>query len=301
MKKVNTMIKEFSRKYAVLFALLVSVLYISFFLGIGTILGVIAVKLSYDYYYTFFLIQEIIGTAAAFFILKLSGLFDILKNKGTGIFKGFITGGFFIFGSIMCLYEQLPYLCKSGLTLRSPFSIAMFVLTMIFIGASEEIISRGVITTMLYKKFGGTNSGIWKTVVISGLLFGIMHFTNMFATMNPIGVLIQVAGVSVIGMVFSAIYLRNGTIWVNVVLHAFNDIAAGIPCIYIGQRPQNIIDDYKPIKLLGIILYAIMLLVLLRKNKIETIPANFAQLFAEPAENASFVKASPVEATPVHE
>ena len=82
MKKVNTMIKEFSRKYAVLFALLVSVLYISFLLGIGKVLAVIAGKVNIkNYGYALMLIQEIIGTVAALIILKLTGFCDILKTN----------------------------------------------------------------------------------------------------------------------------------------------------------------------------------------------------------------------------
>ncbi|MBR4824958.1 MAG: CPBP family intramembrane metalloprotease [Spirochaetaceae bacterium] len=295
MKKVNTMIKEFSRKYAVLFALLVSVLYISFLLGIGKVLAVIAGKVNIkNYGYALMLIQEIIGTVAALIILKLTGFFDILKSKGTGVFKGLITGGYFIFAGLISIPAQL-YIYTGDRTFRSPLSIAVFVLCMVFVGASEEIVFRGVITTTLYKKFAGTNSGIWKAVVISGLFFGLVHFINMVSVINSVGVLIQVAVASVMGMVLSALYLRNGTIWVNIVLHAFIDIAAGITSIYAGQTVLSTIGGYEAIQLLGIIPYTIVLLVLLRKKKIETIPANFAQLFAEPAENASFVEASPVD------
>ena len=83
------------------------------------------------------------------------------------------------------------------------------------------------------------------------------------------------------GMAFAAIYFRTGCIWVTVALHAFVDVCALITGgLYTGEIAETI-SGYQPIQLISVVPYVILLLVLLRKKKMDQI---LARLNPESAE-----------------
>lgn len=85
-------------------------------------------------------------------------------------------------------------------------------------GFMEEGLMRGIVLRVL-KPTGTTRS-----VVISSLLFGLMHIGNLLYR-NPAIVFAQMIGAFVHGIGLSAIRLRTNTIWFPVVLHGLHDLA----------------------------------------------------------------------------
>ncbi len=85
-------------------------------------------------------------------------------------------------------------------------------------GFMEEGLMRGIVLRAL-KPTGTTRS-----VVISSLLFGLMHIGNLLYR-NPAIVFAQMLGAFVHGIGLSAIRLRTNTIWFPVILHALHDLA----------------------------------------------------------------------------
>lgn len=85
-------------------------------------------------------------------------------------------------------------------------------------GFMEEGLMRGIVLRML-KPTGTTRS-----VVISSLLFGLMHIGNLLYR-NPAIVFAQMIGAFVHGIGLSAIRLRTNTIWFPVILHGLHDLA----------------------------------------------------------------------------
>jgi uncharacterized protein len=85
-------------------------------------------------------------------------------------------------------------------------------------GFMEEGLMRGIVLRVL-KPTGTTRS-----VVISSLLFGLIHIGNLLYR-NPIIVFAQMIGAFVHGIGLSAIRLRTNTIWFPVVLHGLHDLA----------------------------------------------------------------------------
>jgi membrane protease YdiL (CAAX protease family) len=82
----------------------------------------------------------------------------------------------------------------------------------------EEGLMRGIVLRVL-KPTGSTRS-----VVISSLLFGLMHIGNLLYR-NPFIVFAQMIGAFVHGIGLSAIRLRTNTIWFPVILHGLHDLA----------------------------------------------------------------------------
>jgi uncharacterized protein len=85
-------------------------------------------------------------------------------------------------------------------------------------GFMEEGLMRGIVMRVL-KPLSPKRS-----VLISSLLFGLMHIGNLLYR-NPFIVLAQMVGAFVHGISLGAIRLRSNTIWFVVILHALHDLA----------------------------------------------------------------------------
>lgn len=85
-------------------------------------------------------------------------------------------------------------------------------------GFMEEGLMRGIVLRVL-KPTGTTRS-----VVISSLLFGLIHIGNLLYR-NPVIVFAQMIGAFVHGIGLSALRLRSNTIWFPVILHGLHDLA----------------------------------------------------------------------------
>ncbi len=84
-------------------------------------------------------------------------------------------------------------------------------------GFMEEGLTRGIILRLLKPL------GITRSVVISSVLFALLHLTN-FLFRSPAIVLAQMVGAFVHGIGLAAIRLRTNTIWFVIILHALHDL-----------------------------------------------------------------------------
>jgi membrane protease YdiL (CAAX protease family) len=110
----------------------------------------------------------------------------------------------------------LPFLL--GVQTTDAGTFAYLVIGYALTGFMEEGLMRGIVLRAL-KPTGTTRS-----VVISSLLFGLMHIGNLLYR-NPFIVFAQMIGAFVHGIGLSAIRLRTNTIWFPVILHALHDLA----------------------------------------------------------------------------
>ena len=178
-------------------------------------------------------------------ISALFGGFFIFLGPDNGMSLGIIIGAFVIALLYVYLYKIKGFFSfskfKYAFLLACPF--ILFVLT-IFIdpnfkiptletlllgviaglapGVSEEVIFRGVLISYVMKFFK-SSKGIYGVLIVSALLFGLAHLGNVGAA--PLDATIfQVFYASAIGILFGAVYLRTGNLWVLIFCHALNDI-----------------------------------------------------------------------------
>ena len=225
--------------------------------------------------YVLLLIQELIAAAVVLGLVRVSGLWDILYRRGIGFGRGLLVGMYFL---VISAYSITVFLLvyPGERTLRPWYLILVFVLCMGVVGVTEELLFRGIIAETLLRHFKASKAGVWKAVILSGILFGAAHSINMLGMPTEsamLGVLVQMAVTSFMGMVFAAIYFRSGCIWVTVFLHGLVDVAAGITSgIYQNAGTvAETIAGYHPIQLAGCIPYLIVILVLLRRSKMNEI------------------------------
>lgn len=261
-------IQEFAKKYTILYCILAEVIVLGGMMLAGLLFDFLFGESVADTY-VLRMLGEIVGAVLAFTVLKVSGCADILTKRGIGFGKGLLVGGYFL---VMGVYSAVVFMViyEGERTLRPWYLIAAFVICMLLVGITEEFLCRGVLAELLLRRYGATKEGIWKAVIVSGVLFGLAHLSNLFGA-KPVGVLVQCVIAGMMGMAFAAIYFRTGNIWVTVVLHAFIDICAIITGgLYTGELAETI-SGYQPIQLIGVIPYVILLLVLLRKKKMDQI------------------------------
>ena len=168
-----------------------------------------------------------------------------------------------------------------GAVPKAAWRVVVFLITMFLIGLAEEALFRGVIAQTLLEHFGSDRAGVWKAVVLSGVLFGAGHMVNLLGSAT-LGVLIQCCITMALGMLYGAIYFRTGNLWVVVFLHMFQDVAALIQSgLYDGVGGvSEVVSTYDPSMLVSVLIYLIPTAFLLRKTRIPEIPL-FSPYFFE--------------------
>lgn len=104
----------------------------------------------------------------------------------------------------------------SGLPPASVMAI-VFVNTLL-VGLSEEWMFRGVM-------FQGLRSRLqlWPAMIITTLLFGSVHVLNVFVTGKLGEGVLQATTAAMSGLVFIALLVRTGSIWVPIIYHGLWD------------------------------------------------------------------------------
>ena len=75
-------------------------------------------------------------------------------------------------------------------------------------------------------KYAKDKKGLWFATIVSALIFGGIHFTNIFYGVKLMGLIGQVVSACGSGLLLAAIYLRGGNIWVLMLIHALVDAGA---------------------------------------------------------------------------
>lgn len=104
-------------------------------------------------------------------------------------------------------------------------AIQMFFVVLFFAGFSEEVIYRGFLFNRLEKLFGDiTNRNLW-IIILSSIIFGVLHFgQGIFGFINAL----------LVSMVLGFLYYKTKkNIWFVMVIHTFFDWAS-ILSIYTG-------------------------------------------------------------------
>lgn len=224
--------------------------------------------------YTLQCIAEIAAAVYTLAMLFLFGYGRAFKETGEGFVKGFYVGGFMtgycFFSAAAMLYVQ----CMAGeIQLQSFGMILIYVLTMFLVGLNEEVIVRGVVLNLLLDRFSDTKNGVLGAVLISSLIFGCAHIPNVLSGVPLSSALIQSVQATLLGVVFAAIYLRSGNLWICIILHAGMDFAGLMASGIFGNGEMT--DMIGSLSLLNLVmtvpLFLVPCLVLLRKNKLEEI------------------------------
>lgn len=219
-----TAIREFSRKHIYIFSILFSVV-ATLLLGISgsiifKLLGHTSINIVLSYLPVMLFVFSITYILA---IGKQIGFHK--KNIGKGILLGWLS---ILYGMIN-LINGLLTTESLDLTLFISPEIVYFTLHMFFIGLYEELLCRGVLLNIMINKWGHIKKSILKSVILSSVIFGSLHFLNLLNLLvspNPeliVDTLSQVIYATFVGIYFACVYLRCKNIWPVIIFHALFD------------------------------------------------------------------------------
>ena len=268
----RTMLKRLRSAHPILFCILAEVLLLGTLFVTDLVFSVVLLFAGVDFTtmdtYLYSTLQELAGAAVMVLVLKKTGRAGILFRRGSGFFNGLLVGmyplvliGYSFFASLMFQRPENTPLLPLG-------RILTFLLSMMMVGVAEEFAFRGVIAQTLLEHYGTSRGGIWKACIVSGLLFGAAHLTNILGS-APFGVLMQCLFAAALGTLFAAIYFRTGNIWVTVFLHGMMDISSMlIGGLYGTTTLAESVSGYDLSMLYSVALYLIPMAFLLRKKKL---------------------------------
>lgn len=208
-------------------------------------------------------------------VMHACNIHQILNKKTAGIKKCLLVPLPVLLFDIFAFLGQL-LLFSEGSPVPAIDRIIVFLLSNFLIGFAEEILFRGLISTTLLEFFGTGKDGIFKACFLSSLLFGLMHLTN-YTGGNPRGVIMQVIATFGSGVLYCAIYFRTGSLWLLILIHALEDIYAGIAELFStgnsgsAEDAAALINSYSTMLLIPAMVGLVLGLFLLRKSKLEEV------------------------------
>ena len=90
-------------------------------------------------------------------------------------------------------------------------------------GIWEEFIFRGVILTMLLKKYA-----ISKAIIINGIIFGLYHCFNLLGGADPVMIIIQIISSMLGGFLYAYMFFRAENLIPSMVCHYLHNVLFSI-------------------------------------------------------------------------
>lgn len=100
----------------------------------------------------------------------------------------------------------------------------LFLIECLSIGLMEELFFRGLIFPFILEKLQDRKHGILVSVVLSGLIFGLWHLTNLFTGAGVAETLMQVVYTFLMGCMWSIAILKTDNMWLGVFTHTLFDV-----------------------------------------------------------------------------
>ncbi|MBB4807371.1 membrane protease YdiL (CAAX protease family) [Chryseobacterium defluvii] len=166
------------------------------------------------------IISTILAVGAYIYLYKVYEKRNITEFSKNNIFKNLIIGA--LLGAILQSLTILFIYIKGGYSIISinPLLYIISPLTMAFASATfEEILFRGIIFRITEEKLGS-----YISLLISAIIFGLLHFTNPNSSIgSSIGLAIQA------GLLLGAAYIYSRNLWFPIAIHfAWNFTQSGV-------------------------------------------------------------------------
>lgn len=185
------------------------------------IAGLIYRAIFYGKYNTMF-ISEIVLLLFALIMLAVRKRLNILKPKGKSLSYGIKRGVPIFVVSIISLLGSLTGIIGEELNVANLVSLILLAIT---IGMAEEFFFRGFIQGEIVEAYGKNRKEVIISIVISGVIFGLVHLSNVLSGQDIITTIMQVLQASSLGILLGSIYYITRNIWTVVFLHSFYDFA----------------------------------------------------------------------------
>ena len=114
--------------------------------------------------------------------------------------------------------------------------LGWLLLHVLFVAALEELAFRGVLLPLLLRRLGRTRKGLWQSVILSSVIFGFVHFTNLIEGADLASTLMQVGYSMLTGALCAVLFLGTGNITYCMVFHAVFNFGGGMSAYILEGR-----------------------------------------------------------------
>ena len=136
--------------------------------------------------------------------------------------KGLFYGLFYIIGSVIFV---LMFGVMASFKFN-PFVILNLIIGCFLIGVAEEFLCRGWLLNEFLERYGDSKKGVWYSIIISGIIFGLIHLGNIYTIGQDIPTTIsQALSAAGTGIFLGLIYYKTKNIWSVIFLHGFWDFS----------------------------------------------------------------------------
>ncbi|MGL6201462.1 MAG: lysostaphin resistance A-like protein [Lachnospiraceae bacterium] len=246
------MTKPFETKRPILMSVLYTVLVLVFPVIAGTII-------------TIFSLGEVMSklVQAGCFALAVVVVYIIIKRKANSLYNvGFQrpaakSAGKAILYIPLLAVEVLPliYGFEEGLSL--PLLVAALLVT-ICVGLAEELYFRGLILKTIRQE------NLWLAIILSSVLFGVGHLSNLAAGASVGGTILQVIFAFFFGLVAAEISILTESIFIPIIWHTVHNFISFTSATW-PKTSELILFAVQCVVLLG---YGIYLWKAIRRNSI---------------------------------
>jgi membrane protease YdiL (CAAX protease family) len=222
------------------------------------------------------------GAVSALIVSALSLVLLIIYNmwfspEFDGVFKAHVP-----VKEILMVSSAMTVLIIGCIIINAVYAGLVFKPSITFLclalmaGINEETIFRAMLIPIGMRYLKGKNRAL-TTVIVSSVIFGPLHMTNILVGADPVMTLIQAFMATCGGFVLAGIYLRTGSVIPGIIAHAVYDFINFVTDPTINEEGIVVSDGGN----VGVSYYVIILVVsvallvagcyLIRKTKQETI------------------------------
>lgn len=223
-------------------------------------------------------VYEAVHMIIPFLFVVLFG--DVGVYAKRGLRKTLAAGGYMTATQLFLFLSMLSLAVADSETVwRSPVGIAYGIVSVIGVGFREESVFRGIVVNNIAKKYVKDRRGVFVTAISSGVVFGLMHMTNIFAGGDLFSVTIQSVVAIGAGFYFAAVYLRGGSLWALIIMHSLADAASLFDTTF-TVNSGTVIDTINNISIMNLTPFFVLSglgIFLLRRDKCDEIIQRFGE------------------------
>lgn len=168
------------------------------------------------------LIADLCITIFSMILIVGLGIWNSAGFQRKGFWYGMFLGSPFIVIGILAAIIGNIGIELSTLKITSYSHILLFTVNMFMVGVNEEISMRALVLNNLLSHFGESREGTKKSILISAVIFGMIHLVNLFF-MSPVTVIVQAINAASAGVLFAVIFIVSKNIWSGIVTHFIVD------------------------------------------------------------------------------
>lgn len=124
-------------------------------------------------------------------------------------------------------FPWLP-LCTGDVTLTNGYLVGWLIFHVLCVGALEELAFRGMLLPLLIRRFGRTKRALLKSVILSSVAFGFVHFLNLIEGAGVAETLMQVGYSMLTGAMCAVLLLETGNLAYCIATHAVFNFGGGV-------------------------------------------------------------------------